>query len=223
MNEHRETAAETETETEAERWERRYAASDRLWSGRVNPVLRDYAAAMNPARSLDIGCGEGADVLWLAEQGWSASGVDLSATAVQRARAEAERRGLGERARFTAGDVLAGDSASASAGAGEFELVTGFFLHGDDELRTRVLRRAAAAVAPGGRLLLVSHATMPPWSGHPPQEVPISPDGDEEILDLGVDWRRERAEVRERSVTGPNGESAVLTDSVLLLRRGSSV
>lgn len=46
-------------------WEQRYSASGSLWSGRVNAVLADIAAGLKPGRALDIGSGEGADVLWL--------------------------------------------------------------------------------------------------------------------------------------------------------------
>ena len=71
-------------------WEDLYAGKSR-WSGNPNPVLVDVVGALSPGRSLDLGCGEGADVLWLAGQGWDATGVDISSTAVSRARAAAEQ------------------------------------------------------------------------------------------------------------------------------------
>lgn len=70
--------------TTPEAWEERYTASERIWSGRVNAVLAEIAAGLEPGAALDLGCGEGADVIWLAERGWRAAGVDVSATAVQR-------------------------------------------------------------------------------------------------------------------------------------------
>lgn len=43
---------------------------------------------------LDAGCGEAATALYLAERGVTAVGLDQSETAIELARAEAERRGL---------------------------------------------------------------------------------------------------------------------------------
>ena len=77
-----------------EQWESRYAAVDRLWSEQPNDWLPELAAAWEPGRALDLGCGEGADAVWLAGRGWEVTGVDLSATAIARMEAEARRRGL---------------------------------------------------------------------------------------------------------------------------------
>lgn len=59
-------------------WEERYAEQDGVWSGRANAVLADIASALPVGRALDLGCGEGGDVVWLAREGWDATGVDLS-------------------------------------------------------------------------------------------------------------------------------------------------
>ncbi len=69
-------------------------------SGRIPPPA-------NGRRALDLGCGTGANVLFLAERGWSALGVDFSSVAISRARREAAARGIGERASFVVGDVTA--------------------------------------------------------------------------------------------------------------------
>lgn len=53
---------------------------------------------------LDAGCGEGATALHLAERGFSTVGLDQSPTAIQLARAEAARRGLGN-AGFAVADI----------------------------------------------------------------------------------------------------------------------
>ena len=75
-------------------WEARYAAVDRLWSGDPNDWLPEFALGWEPGRALDLGCGEGADAVWLAEHGWDVTGLDLSATAIARMRARARDRGL---------------------------------------------------------------------------------------------------------------------------------
>src|SRR5690606_11619021 len=135
----------------------RYAGADRVWSGRVNRVLADVAGDLAPGRALDLGCGEGGDVVWLAQHGWDATGVDVSATAVRRATEAATAAGL-DRARFVVGDL-------SVVPADGYDLVTASFLHSPAGMpREEILRRAAARVAPGGHLLITAHAGFPPGS-----------------------------------------------------------
>src|ERR1700682_6662564 len=53
---------------------------------------------------LDVGCGTGENVLYLAEHGYAAAGVDGAPTAIEKARAKAKRRGLN--ASFEIGGAL---------------------------------------------------------------------------------------------------------------------
>ncbi|QDZ14179.1 class I SAM-dependent methyltransferase [Humibacter ginsenosidimutans] len=201
----------------SEQWEKRCSGPERVWSGRPNPVLTDVAAALRAGRALDVGCGEGTDVLWLAERGWSAEGVDLSPTAVQRARDAARARGL-PGARFFVGGLLTWSAGHTSS----YDLVTAFFLHDIGDDRTLVLRRAAELVGPAGRLLVVSHVTMPPWAKHrhvPDTTERTSPETDRSALRLGRGWVTDLADIRSSKATGPNGEYATLQDGVLLMRR----
>ncbi|WP_258934322.1 methyltransferase domain-containing protein [Nesterenkonia pannonica] len=127
----------------AEHWEKRYAESDRVWSGRVNPT-RVARGGPGPGRALDLGCGEGGDVLWLAQRGWRATGIDISATAVARAEAHAEEAGLPQgQAEFVAAELPQGIPDEP------FDLITASFLQSTVELdRQGILEAAAARVAP---------------------------------------------------------------------------
>lgn len=78
---------------------------ERAWSGRVNPRLAEVAAGLPSGRALDLGCGEGADALWLAERGWQVVAVDISATALQRAAEAAAARNLLARIDFERHDL----------------------------------------------------------------------------------------------------------------------
>jgi len=196
-------------------WEERYAAEERFWSGRVNTTTAAVVAGLEPGTALDVGSGEGGDVVWLAEHGWRATGVDVSATAVQRAAALAQSRGVDV-------DFRVGDGAASVPG--EFDLVLASFLHSwePDFPRIRLLRDASARVARGGRLLIVSHAAPPPWAREVPAHAPVMRTPDEELalLDLDArDWAPETVEIRRREATAPDGTPAHLDDGVLLLRR----
>lgn len=203
-------------------WQRRYAGSDPVWSGRANRTLIDIASDWAPGRSLDLGCGEGGDVLWLAERGWEAAGTDLSEAAVARARGAAAERGVAN-ARFAAVDlgVWAEDPASVPEAAGHFDLVTASFLQSPVELpRERILRAASERVAPGGRLVVISHAAPPPWAEgqHGPGDFPTP---ETELALLGLDPERwaVTAEVRTREATGPGGETSALDDTLVVAQR----
>src|SRR5690606_30563468 len=62
----------------AEGWDRRYAATEQRWSGLANRALVAEVEHLEPGRALDVGCGEGADAVWLARRGWSVTAVDIS-------------------------------------------------------------------------------------------------------------------------------------------------
>ncbi|WP_436327074.1 class I SAM-dependent methyltransferase [Brevibacterium sp. FAM 27836] len=215
-------------------WEERYSGSDDpVWSGSPNEALVALVGDMAPGRALDVGCGEGADVVWLSEHGWAATGIDLSTTAIDRARRAADDRGA--KADFAVADISTWAPKAASAEdadrRGGFDLVTGFFLHTRlPDTREELLARVAEHVAPGGALLLVSHATMPPWAAEHNEKLdhgmdhhhePVSPNGDFALL-IGASpdrWEIELAETRTRQVTSPDGEPAELDDAILLARR----
>jgi SAM-dependent methyltransferase len=172
-------------------------------------------ADLDPGRALDLGCGEGGDVVWLAQNGWDATGVDISTTATVRAADAAHAAGIPhERIHFLAADL------ATWAPAGTYDLVTASFLQSPVHLpREDILRRVADHVAPGGRLLVVAHAAMPPWAKSPAHHHTF-PMPDEEIAAIGLTgWTMEIAEVRTREATGPDGEQATLEDTVVLLRR----
>lgn len=222
-------------------WNERYAERERIWSGHPNQALVDTVSPLAPGRALDLGCGEGADSIWLAEQGWTVTGVDVSETAIARAQAEAEHRDLP--ITWVAADLATWTPAE------KFDLVSACFLHSPIEFpRTAVLRRIADSIVSGGHLLLVGHAEPPPWSRyaeeaadqaevhgdddghggdgghgdghrHGKDHVFLGPVQELETLDLGEEWEPLTVELRERPATGPDGQQAVLRDSVVLLRR----
>ena len=197
-------------------WERHYGQRDRVWSGRVNAQLATIAADLPAGRVLDLGCGEGGDAVWLAEQGWQVTAVDISATALERATEEATTRGVADRIDFARHDL------SDDFPSGNYDLVSAQFLHSTVRLeRPRILSDAARAVAPGGHLVVVDHGSVPPGSTKVPHDHPF-PGTDEVLagLDLpAAEWDRVRVEAVDREVTGHDGEAVTIADNVMVLRR----
>jgi SAM-dependent methyltransferase len=198
-----------------EHWEQRYAESNRVWSGRVNVRLAEVVSPLEPGHALDLGCGEGADACWLAERGWTVVAVDISDTALQRAAAAAQAKGLGDRIEFAQHDLSDGFP------DGTYDLISAQFLHSMIPFdRPRLLRRAVAAVRPGGLLVIVDHAGPPPWASKLDHHHDF-PSAEEVIasLDLDEDWERARVDAVDREATGPEGQAATWTDNVIVLRR----
>ncbi len=132
-------------------WDERYAESDRVWSGQPNGALIAEVAGMPPGRVLDVGCGEGADVIWLAQQGWTVTALDVSTVALARARDHASEAGV--KVNFVLSGLL-----DAGLERGTFDLVAALYpaLRHTDEHDTEGL--LLDLVAPGGTLLFVHHA-----------------------------------------------------------------
>lgn len=133
-------------------WDERYESSQRVWSGKPNLRLVDQVAELTPGTALDVGCGEGADVVWLASKGWTVTGVDVSGVALSRAEGHAAQAGVADRTSWSRLDVFAGDALP-----GEFDLVTASYVHVPPDLFDRVYRALAAAVRPGGSLVVLAH------------------------------------------------------------------
>lgn len=207
----------TEPENLEAFWEAHYGKHDRVWSGNPNAVLVEEVHGLDPGAALDLGCGEGGDALWLAQQGWQVTGVDVSATALARAAQAAEQRGLNDRIDWQQHDL------GTSFPEGTFDLVSAFFLHSPVEIpREQVLRRAAAAVRPGGTLLIVGHGERPSWApAHDGPDVPLpAPEQVLAALDLRPEeWEDERLAEPQRDIKAPDGTPATIRDSVVRLRR----
>ena len=202
--------------SEESSWDARYAESAQIWSGRPNVVLEREAAALDPGRALDLGCGEGADAVWLARRGWQVTAVDISGTALRRAAGHAESAGVAERIDWQRRDL------GESFPDGTFDLVSAQFLHSWGDLpRVKILRAAAAAVAPGGTLLIEGHLDHGPFphEGHGDVSFP-TPDDVVADLDLASgEWELLISEAHERAQTGPDGLPATRTDSTVKARR----
>jgi SAM-dependent methyltransferase len=200
-----------------EHWEKHYGERDRIWSGRVNVQFADVVGDLTPGRALDLGCGEGADAVWLAERGWDVVAVDVSDTALGRARAAADTRGVGDRIEFRQLDLSEGFP------DGGFDLISSQFLHSMLEFdRQAVLVKAADALRAGGLLVIVDHGSAPPWPSKLDHHHHDFPSAHEVVAELGLDadqFDRVRVDSVERQAVGPEGEQHPWMDNVIVVRR----
>lgn len=193
-------------------WNERYGSSGPIWSGNPNPQLVAEAAGLNSGLALDVGCGEGADSIWLAQSGWQVTGVDISRVALLRAAEHAAGRALAGSITWEHHDLL-----QWTPPATAFDLVTAQFMHLPREDRDPLYARLAAAVAVGGTLLIVGHSASDIHAGAHRPDAPdlyFTAAGVAGALDP-EQWMVEVAEARPRDSTGHGGESITIHDEVM--------
>ncbi|MFB6720992.1 SAM-dependent methyltransferase [Kribbella sp. NPDC056345] len=168
--------------TAEEHWDARYAESTRIWSGKPNAALVVEVAGLAPGRALDLGSGEGGDAIWLAQQGWQVTAVDVSSVALGRAAEHAKEAGVEDRIEWQQHEL------GKTFPDGTFDLVSAQFLHSTVEMpREQILREAAAAVAVGGVLLVEGHLEFPDKSRHDAHADVHFPTPAEVVADVGLD------------------------------------
>ncbi|MEV0703659.1 class I SAM-dependent methyltransferase [Saccharopolyspora sp. NPDC050389] len=190
-------------------WDERYSSQDQLFSGEPNGALVAEAADLPPGQALDVGCGEGADALWLARRGWQVTAVDVSQVALERAaRAAADVPAVA----WTRADLTA-----AAPPAGAFDLVSLHYFPLMHQPEHTALRGLLASVAPEGTFLFVSH-DMTGLSAH--NENGFDPSDyyqPHEIAGLlGDGWTVLIDETRPRNPPSPGGHTH---DTVLRAQR----
>lgn len=146
---------------ELRRWSGIYAGSEYYYGDDAGPVARRtvrYHHYFPGATALDLGCGEGQDLAFLAERGYAATGVELTGEGAEKSRRLLASRGL-------TGTVIEADARAflmTDRPAARFDLVLAAnslqFLGPD---APECLNRLMAVVAPGGVIGLSLFAREP--------------------------------------------------------------
>ncbi len=193
-------------------WNARYSEADRVWSGNPNGTLVTEIPGLPLGRALDVGCGEGADAVWLAAHGWDVTALDVSDVALERAALHAKQAGV--QVRWVHAGLL-----EASLSPGAFDLVSAQYPVLRRTPTNEAERALLAAVAPGGTLLVVHHAEFDPdharERGFDPADY-VQPAQVAALLDDG--WQVEVDATRPRSVESGAGAGHTV-DQVLRARR----
>jgi SAM-dependent methyltransferase len=197
----------------AEEWDGWYADRDRVWSGEPNGSLVAETSTQPPGRALDVGCGEGADAVWLAQRGWQVTALDVSQVALDRARTAADAAGVEV-------DWVHAGLVHAPLPRASFDLVTTHYPAVPRPPGAEAVDALLGAVAPGGTLLVVFHADMDEEQA---REHGFDP-ADYLALDdirAGLDdaWDVEMDERRARSVAACSAGAHHSEDLVLRARR----
>jgi SAM-dependent methyltransferase len=151
MHEHEHGEQRFGAAAQAAEWDAKYSErGGARWSGRPNGRLVAEAADLTPSHVLDVGCGEGADAIWLARHGWTVTAIDISDVAISRAREAAERGGV-------AIQWVCGDALRTPFPARSFDLVSMQYPALPKAAGEGAVRTLLDTVRPGGLLLAVNH------------------------------------------------------------------
>ena len=199
------------TSERRERWDKRYASKELVWSAGPNEIFAREVAGLTPGRALDVACGEGRNAVWLATRGWDVTGVDFSPVGIEKARRLAEEHDV---------DVSweVADTTTWQPPVAAFDLVIVFYLHLPPVSMRAVLQHARDALAPGGTLLVVGHALRnltDGYGGPPTADVLYGPGNLVALLDgLTI----ERADEVLRPVDA-DGQAHTAIDALVRARR----
>lgn len=133
-----------------ERWNERYRERSSKTPSQPNMHLEELAADLEPGFALDLAAGDGRNALFLSRKGWKVTAVDFSEAGIEQGRAFADDEGLSI-------NWLVRDLNEYVPLRKGFDLVCIFYLHIPEEQLAGILKKAAAAVKPGGSLLIVGH------------------------------------------------------------------
>ncbi|MET4611909.1 SAM-dependent methyltransferase [Rhodococcus sp. PvR044] len=199
------------TAMDAQDWNEKYAGTELVWGAPANAVVMEFATSLPAGRALDLACGEGRNALWLATRGWQVTAVDFSSVALEKgARAAAPLpRSVRERLEWLHADVTKIEFRQ------EYDLVLVVYLHLSPKERPELLRRAAAALRPGGTLLVLGHdATNIADGVGGPQDIEILYTPTELVDELGDAVDPTVAERRHRHT-----ETGTAIDALVVGRR----
>lgn len=191
-------------------WDERHKGGDFEGEG-PNPTLVAGVTGLVPGSALELASGSGTNAVWLARQGWRTTAVDWSPVGLANGKSKADAAGV-------AVDWQERDLFAWSPPARAFDLVAIVYLHLPPEERAPVYARAATAVAPGGRLLIVGHDRLHGAEGQGGPDPARLFTADEIAAALQAadpELIVERAEVVRR-VPAPGGGPI---DALLILRR----
>ena len=175
-------------------WDDYYRSNNAPWAIPEEALMAEVEG-MPPGRALDLGAGEGADSLALAQRGWEVTAVDNAPAAIATIERLASERGLAVRG-------VVGDITTFRAD-GLFDLVFSCYVHVGRYERVAMLTRAVTALGRGGTLIYIAFARTELQTDIPPELLATQ---DEVISELGG-LCIVKSGVSRRTIGWPGGSS----------------
>jgi SAM-dependent methyltransferase len=204
---------------DAAAWDDRYAATELVWSSGPNQFVAQALADLPPGRALDLACGEGRNARWLAERGWQVTAMDFSPVAIEKGRRLAEQLPDDRAGQI---DWQVGDALDTPLPA-DLDLVVIAYLQIPATERSAVMRRAFAALAPGGTIFVIGHDTtnLTEGTGGPPDPAVLYNAADvlDDLADEPLEVVRAERVARTVESVDEHGSEGTAWDVLVHVRR----
>jgi 2-polyprenyl-3-methyl-5-hydroxy-6-metoxy-1,4-benzoquinol methylase len=140
-------------------WNKEFSEGKVLLHKGPSALLVTAVKGRKPGTALDIGMGQGRNAVYLAELGWTITGVDLSDVAIEQAKANASAKSVKLNA-------VVSDLDTFDFGKEQWDLITSFYMHAwHRRSPTDVPARIFDALKPGGLLVIEGFAEPPNKAG----------------------------------------------------------
>ena len=161
-----------------ERWNQKYNREMYVYGKEPVAFLKQKIGVLKKGKALVLAMGEGRNAVYLAQNGFDVTGVDISDVAIEKCKKLAAERG-------TTVNAVVSDLTSYDMGKAQYDLITNFYYY-DKSLIPKVID----ALKPGGMFILeqfsIDHPKLGARFGPRNPDYLVKPD---ELLDLFKSFR----------------------------------
>lgn len=127
-------------------WNQRYADKEYKYGKEPNSFLKEELPKLKPGKILFIGEGEGRNAIFAASLGWQVDAMDFSEEAKSKAEKLAEEFGVKINYQLE-------DFAAFTPKENYYDAAGIFFIHQNEELRTKLFQRVINSLKPSGKII----------------------------------------------------------------------
>ncbi|MGM0432379.1 MAG: class I SAM-dependent methyltransferase [Spirochaetota bacterium] len=164
-------------------------------------IFAEQMQDLHGRKALDLACGSGRNAIYLAKKGWDVTAVDISKERVEFGREAAEAEGLSL-------SWVVDDLVEYQPEKDAYDLVCMCYLHILWPDMQKVLHKAAAALRPEGRLIVIGHdlSNLDEGTGGPrnPELLYTPDDITRELGDLTVETAKRQHRGADHGDEDPN-------------------
>lgn len=154
-------SAQTARSSDRDFWNSKFSDPNSKFNRRPSRLLVEAVRDRRPNMAIDLGMGEGRNAIYLAQQGWQVTGVDLSDVAVSQAKTRAAQMGVKL-------NMVIDDLDHYDFGRNRWDLITLFYMHAwYHGAKPRSVQRLHDALKPGGLLVIEGFAGNEKFEFHP--------------------------------------------------------
>lgn len=131
-------------------WDEEFSVEEYVYGESANDFLREMTPKLTKGKTLCLAEGEGRNAVFLAKQGFSATGVDASVVGLNKAQKLAEKNGVKI-------ETIHADLAEYHFDPNTWDSIVSISCHLPPELRKKVHRAVVSGLKPGGTFVLEAY------------------------------------------------------------------